>query len=200
MAQGSQTVCVLDCRDIASHNVLASRNSEVVVVTVVRVPPRASFVQLVEFGLLKRMSDEDLEFVIVGSTAAYAYGLNVKPRDIDVAVEYRRDRWHRILALAELEDPQPGGERPITGEPKRFPTQLHFGLGRGVDVLSGFQHAAFSELHSRSINAMVTVELMDDLRLPVRIASLGDLVESWRTRGSERDVELIRAAKRLDPI
>lgn len=168
--------------------------------TVVRVPSRASFVQLVEFGLLKRMSDEDMEFVIVGSTAAYAYGLNVEPKDIDIAVEYGRDRWQRILTLAELEDPQPGGERRLTREPKSFPTQLHFGLGRGVDVLSGFQHAAFSELHSRSIEAMVKVELLDDLQLPVRIAGLGDLVESWRSRGSERDVELIRAAKNLAQI
>jgi hypothetical protein len=164
---------------------------------VVRVPSRASFVQLVEFGLLKRMSDEGMEFVIVGSTAAYVYGLRVEPKEIDFAVEYERDRWQRILTLAELEDPQPGGGRRITREPKSFPTQLHFGLGRGVDVLSGFQHATFSELHSRSIEGMVTVELFDDLQLPVRIASLEDLVESWRTRGSEHDVELIRATKNL---
>lgn len=168
--------------------------------TVVRVPSRVSFVQFVEFGLLKRMCDEDMEFVIIGSTAAYAYGLNVEPRDIDFAVEYGRDRWQRILTLAELEDPQPGGERSITREPKSFPTQLHFGLGRGVDVLSGFQHTSFSELHSRSIKGMVKVELLDDLQLPVRIASLGDLVESWRTRGSARDVELIRAAEKLVQI
>lgn len=168
--------------------------------TVVRVPSRASFVQLAEFGLLKRMSDENLEFVIVGSAAAYAYGLNIEPKDMDFAVEYGRDRWQRILTLAELEDPQPGGERRITCEPKSFPTQLHFGLGRGVDVLSGFQHAAFSELHSRSVKGMVKVELLDDLQLPVLIASLGDLVESWRTRGSKRDVELIRAAEKLEQI
>lgn len=86
---------------------------------------------------------------------------------------------------------------PTLLEPKSFPTQLHFGLGRGVDVLSGLQHAAFSELHSRSIEALVKVELLDDLQLRVRIAGLGDLVESWRTRGSERDVELIRAAEKL---
>ena len=158
---------------------------------------RASFVQLVEFGLLKRMSDEGIEFVIVGGTAAYAYGLNVEPNDIDFAVEYERARWQRILSLAELEDPRPGGERRITGEPKQLPTQLHFGLGRGVDVISGFQHADFRELHSRSVGGVIEVELLDDLRLPVRIAGLGDLVASWRARDSEPDVTLIRAAEKL---
>ena len=48
--------------------------------TVLRVASTASFVQLVEFGLLKRMSEEGIESVIVGSTAAYTYGLNVEPR------------------------------------------------------------------------------------------------------------------------
>jgi hypothetical protein len=166
-------------------------------VTVLPIPPRASFVQLVEFGLLKRMSDEGMEFVVVGSTAAYAYGLNVEPKDVDLVVEYGRDRWQRILALAELEDPQPGGEGRITREPRGFPTQLHLGLGRGVDVLSGLKHAAFSELQFRSIEGAVKVELLDDLLLPVRIASLGDLMESWRTRGRELDSQLIRAAEKL---
>jgi len=47
---------------------------------------------------------------------------------------------------------------------------------------------------------MVKVDLLDDLQLPVRIANLGDLVESWRIRGSERDVDLIRAAEKLVQI
>lgn len=165
--------------------------------TVVHMPSRPNFVQLVEFGLLKRMEDEGIEFVIVGSMAALAYGLDVEPRDIDIAVEYGRDIWQRILALAELEDPQPGGERRIERDPTSFPVQMHFGLGRGVDVLSGFRHATFFELHCRSEEGVVRVELLDDVQLPVRIASLGDLVETWRARGSERDVELIRAAEEL---
>lgn len=160
-------------------------------------PSRASFVQLVEFGLLKRMSDDNMEFVIVGSTAAYAYGLNVEPKDIDIAIEYRRDTWQRILTLAEEEDPQPGGERRITAEPKSFPTQLHFGLGRGVDVLSGLQHAGFAEIYARSKDGAITVELLDDLVLPVRMADLGDLVESLRTRARPHDAGLIRAAEKL---
>jgi hypothetical protein len=162
-----------------------------------RVPVRASFVQLVEFGLLKRMTDNNISFVIVGSTAAYSYGIEVSPKDIDFAVEYQRETWQRILTLAEEEDPQPGGERRITGEPKSFPTQLHFGLGRGIDVLSGLQHASFAELYSRSKQAVITVELLGDLELPIRVTGLGDLVESWRTRGSSRDLDLIRAAEML---
>jgi hypothetical protein len=143
------------------------------------------------------MRDEGIEFVIVGSTAAYAFGLNVEPKDIDFAVDYERARWQRILTVAERVDPQPGGEGRIDREPVSFPTQLHFGLGRGVDVISGFQHAGFSELNSRSVDGVLKVDLLDDLQLPVRIARLDDLVASWRTRGSERDVELVRAAEKL---
>lgn len=162
-----------------------------------RAPSRASFVQYVEFGLLKRMTNDDIEFVMVGSTAAYAYGLDVQPKDVDMVVAYERETWQRILELAETEDPQPGGVRRITDEPKSFPTQLHFGLGRGIDVLSGLQHASFAELYSRSTEGIVSVELLDDLLLPIRVASLSDLMESWRTRGDDRDSELIRAAEML---
>jgi hypothetical protein len=169
---------------------------EISVLNAVRVE-RTSFVQLVEFGLLKRMCDDNMKFIIVGSTAAYAFGLNTDPQDLDIAVEYTLDRWQRILTLAELEDPQPGGVRQIKSEPKSRPTQLHFGLGRGVDVLSGFQHADFPELYSRSVEGTVNVEFLDDLQLPVRIASLDDLVASWRARGNVRDIELISAAEKL---
>jgi hypothetical protein len=99
--------------------------------------------------------------------------------------------------LADEVEPHPGGPGQITGEPKSFPTQLHFGLGRGVDVLSGFQYAAFPELYSRSNEGLLKVELLDDLRLPVRITSLSDLVESWRARGTPRDSELTQAAEKI---
>ena len=56
-----------------------------------RAPSRASFVQYVEFGLLKRMTNDDIEFVMVGSTAAYAYGLDVQPKDVDMVVAYERE-------------------------------------------------------------------------------------------------------------
>jgi hypothetical protein len=143
------------------------------------------------------MANAQIGFVLAGSTAAYAYGLDVHPKDLDIVVEYQRETWQRILTLAEAEDPQPGGERIITGEPKTLPTQLHFGLGRGIDVLSGFRHATFEEILSRSTPGAVRVELLDELQLPLRVASLEDLIESWRTRGASRDKQLLLAAQQL---
>lgn len=159
-------------------------------------PKRAAFVQYAEFLLLSRMHASRIEFLIVGGTAAYAYGLEVVPKDLDLIVEYQRERWERIIALADEVDPQPGGVGSLTREPNSFPAQLHVSLGRGVDVLSGFRQASFSELYPRRREAIIKVDLLDD-ELSFPIADLNDLIESWRERGEPRDAELIRAADSL---
>jgi hypothetical protein len=159
-------------------------------------PKRAAFVQYAEFLLLRRMHESRIEFLIVGGTAAYAYGLEVVPKDLDLIVGYQRERWERILALADEVDPQPGGVGSLTREPNRFPAQLHVSLGRGVDVLSGFRQASFSELYPRRREAIIKVDLLDD-ELSFPIADLNDLIESWRERGEPRDAGLIRAAESL---
>ncbi len=43
---------------------------------------RVAFVQYAEFLLLKRMHESRIEFLIVGGTAAHAYGLEVVPKDL----------------------------------------------------------------------------------------------------------------------
>ncbi|HEY0803167.1 MAG TPA: hypothetical protein VGD54_20195 [Steroidobacteraceae bacterium] len=159
-------------------------------------PKRAALVQYAEFLLLKRMQESRIEFLIVGGTAARAYGLEVVPNDLDLIVEYQRERWERILVLADEVDPQPSGVGSLTREPNSFPAQLHANLGRGVDVLSGFRHASFSELYPRRREAIIKVDLLDDA-LPFPVADLNDLIESWRERGEPRDAELISAAESL---
>jgi len=162
-----------------------------------RTPSRAAFVQYAEFLLLKRMRESGIEFLIAGSTAAYAYGFYVEPKDLDIVVDYQRARWEGLLLLTDEVDPQPGGVGSLTREPTTFPTQMHVNLGRGLDVLSGFRHACFSELFPRQREAVVAVELLEGEQLTVPVVDLSDLVESWRARGSPRDAELIRAAEEL---
>jgi hypothetical protein len=157
---------------------------------------RTAFVQYSEFLLLKSMQESKIEFLIVGGTAAYTYGLEVIPRDLDLVVEYQRARWERILVLADEVDPQPSGVGTLTREPNSFPAQLHVNLGRGVDVLSGFRHASFVELYPRRREAIIKVDQLDD-ELIFPVADLNDLIEAWRARGEPRDAELIRAATRL---
>lgn len=160
----------------------------------IRKPKRVAIVQYSEFLLLERMHDSRIEFLIVGGTAAYAYGLEVVPKDLDLIVEYQRERWERILVLADAVDPQPSGVGSLTREPNSFPAQLHVNLGRGVDVLSGFRQASFSDLYPRRREAIIKVDLLGD-ELPFPVADLNDLIESWRERGEPRDAELIRAAE-----
>jgi hypothetical protein len=160
-------------------------------------PRRASLLQYSEYLLLERMRKSRIPFLVVGGTAAYAYGLEVLPKDLDLVVEYQRETWERILLLADEVDPQPSGTGPLTREPKSFPAQLHVNLGRGVDVLSGLPQANFAELFSRKQEAVVKVEhLNDEMKVPV--ADMGDLVASWRSRGEPRDAEWILAAEMLD--
>jgi hypothetical protein len=161
-----------------------------------RIPTRAASVQYSEFLLLQRMHESGIEFLIVGSTAAYTYGFELVPKDLDLIIEYQREKWERILVLADKVDPQPAGVGPLTREPNSFPAQLHVNLGRGVDVLSGLRHAAFGELFPRRQEAVVKVELLND-ELPFPVADLNDLVESWRSRGESRDAELISVVERL---
>jgi hypothetical protein len=142
------------------------------------------------------MRESGIDFLIVGSIAAYAYGFELAPKDLDLIVEYQRERWERILVLADEVDPQPGGVGRLTREPNSFPAQLHVNLGRGVDVLSGLRHAGFGKLFPRRQEAVIKVELLND-ELPFPVADLNDLVESWRSRGESRDAELISVAERL---
>lgn len=162
-----------------------------------RMASRAAFVQYAELLLLRRMSESGIEFLVAGSTAAYAYGLDVEPKDLDIVVNYQRERWERLLVLADEVDPQPSGVGPLTREPNSFPAQLHVNLGRGLDVLSGFQHASFNELFPRRQEAVIKAEFLEDEFATVPIANLSDLVQSWRDRGSSRDAELVRAAEKL---
>lgn len=160
-------------------------------------PIRGAFVQYGEFLLLKRMREAGIDLMIAGSTAAYAYGLEVLPRDLDIIVDYQLDRWQQILVLADEVEPHPGGPGQINNGAKTLPTQMHFGLGRGVDVISGFRHAPFAALSPHAKDGIMKVEHCADLELTVPIVSLEELIESWRTRNGPRDAELIRAAQAL---
>jgi hypothetical protein len=159
-------------------------------------PVRSASVQYAEFLLLKQLQEFGIKFVIVGGTAAYAYGLEVSPKDLDIIVQYDRERWQRILLLADEIDPKPGGAGLISREPVSFPTQLHVNIGRGLDVLSGFRQATFSELYPRRKEAIIKVDVLEDEQ-PFPVADLKDLIASWRERSEPRDARLIRVAESL---
>jgi hypothetical protein len=159
-------------------------------------PRRAAQVQYSELLLLRTLRESGMDFLVCGSTAAYAYGLDVVPRDLDIVVAYQRERWEQILCFANKEDPQPNGPGGMR-EPNSFPAHLHVFIGRGTDVISGLHHASFDEMSSRQQEAVLKAAHLDDETLTVSIADLSDLMESWKARGSPRDLELIRAARSL---
>jgi len=160
-------------------------------------PIRAALVQYGEFLFLKKLRESNIRFVLVGSTAAFTYGMDVEPKDVDCVVEYQREVWDLIFKLADEVEPQPGGPFSLTREPVSFPTHVRVPLGRGLDLLSGFRHASFHEIVPRTQHAEVRVELMDDLSLIVSIADMKDLLASWKDRGEPRDSQMIRAAQKF---
>ena len=58
-------------------------------------------------GISHGLADAEVDYVLTGSVAATAYGINVEPRDFDVAPDAAPANLHRLAALLRAWDARP---------------------------------------------------------------------------------------------
>lgn len=143
--------------------------------------------------LLERLTEAEVDYVLVGGLAVNAWGYLRATRDVDLVPDPSRSNLDKLEAvLHELGGKVEVGDRMLTGSAIR--TFLRTGdrtlvltdLGR-VDVLQGLpQVPPYSSLDKRAR----TVDI-DGLR--VRVCSLEDLLEMKRASDRPRDRDDLEA-------
>lgn len=143
-------------------------------------------------GLLRRISEAGIEFVLVGGYAGIVHGCSYVTQDVDICCVFDPDR---LLALQRaLADVHPvhrmtPGRRPLeltaetAGQFKNL--YLDTDLGR-LDCLSAIEGLGdFGPVKQAS-------ELFDVEGMPLRVLTLDALIQARRALNRPRDRELLR--------
>jgi hypothetical protein len=147
--------------------------------------------------LLQRLSDADIDFVIVGGFAAMLHGSTLVTRDLDVCALLTRENVarlretlrelnpvHRLTPqkLSFLDNPDP--EVPL----KNLYLKTEWGA---VDILSSIMGVGDFE---RVRAASIEIELFGRR---CRVISLGDLIEAKQALGREKDLLAVRELRAI---
>jgi predicted nucleotidyltransferase len=139
--------------------------------------------------LLHRLSEADVEFVLIGGLAVNAWGVVRGTKDVDIVVASNPEN-HRRLAevVVAIHGHVQAGEALLSSQPS-IANRLMSGeqvaietdLGR-LDVVQGLDGVpAYDDLHARSTEAEV-------LGIKVAVCSVEDLKAMKRAGGRTRDL------------
>ena len=130
--------------------------------------------------MLRALSDEKAEFLLVGAYALAIHGYLRATMDIDIWVKPSAGNADAVLrALERFGAPIEG----LTKEDlERGDTIFQIGLApRRIDLMTGASGLGFDEAFARSVKT-------DIEGIPVRVLSLADLIRNKRATGRTRDL------------
>ncbi|MGN6275369.1 MAG: nucleotidyl transferase AbiEii/AbiGii toxin family protein [Solirubrobacterales bacterium] len=139
--------------------------------------------------LLRRLAEEDVEFVVVGGLALNAWGVVRGTKDVDVVVATDSDNLKRIAEVAVAAGGRVQQGEALLGSPFSIAAALATGeqvvietdLGR-LDVVQGLDGIpSYEELRSRATEAEI-------LGITVAVCSFEDLKAMKRAAGRTRDL------------
>jgi predicted nucleotidyltransferase len=139
--------------------------------------------------LLRRLSEADVEFVLIGGLAVNAWGVVRGTKDVDIVVAPDTENLKRVAAVAaEVNGQVQTGESFLSSQPS-IAGQLACGeqvaietdLGR-LDIVQGLDGVpAYEELQARATDTEV-------LGVRVAVCSIEDLKSMKRAAGRARDL------------
>lgn len=139
--------------------------------------------------ILRRLSEADVEFVVVGGLALGAWGVVRGTKDVDVVVAPDPDNLKRVAEVAVAAGGHVQKDDALLGSPPSIASLLASGeqvaietdLGR-LDVVQGLEGVpSYEELRSRASEAEI-------LGVSVAVCSIEDLREMKRAAGRTRDL------------
>jgi predicted nucleotidyltransferase len=139
--------------------------------------------------MLQCLSDEGVEFLLVGAYALAAHGYPRATMDIDVWVMPSPDNAAAVLrALERFGAPSQGLTRE---DLQKEDTIFQIGVApRRIDIITGASGLNFAETLARS--SKITIEGID-----LRIPSIEDLIRNKRASGRTKDLADIEALESL---
>lgn len=139
--------------------------------------------------LLRRLSEANVKFVLIGGLAVNAWGVVRGTKDVDIVVAPDLENLKRVAAVAVAIDGHvQSGESFLSSQPS-IASQLASGeqvaieteLGR-LDIVQGLDGVpGFDELHARAAEAQV-------LGTKVAVCSVEDLKAMKQAAGRTRDL------------
>ncbi len=146
----------------------------------------------------RRLSDEHVEFVVIGGLAVISHGHVRATLDLDICYARTPENLERLVrALAELRPRLRGApaELPFFWDVRTLRNGLNFTLtttAGDIDVLGEVTGlGGYGELALRS-------ETVDLYGTKVRIMSLADLIRSKAAAGRAKDLVDLEALRRLE--
>jgi predicted nucleotidyltransferase len=135
--------------------------------------------------ILQALSDENVEFLLVGAYALAAHGYPRATMDIDIWVKPSADNAVALLrALKRFGAPLHGLTK---SDLQKDDTIFQIGVApRRIDIITGASGLKFEEAFSRSVGVDI-----DGLHL--RILSLKDLIANKRAVGRKKDLADLEA-------
>lgn len=141
--------------------------------------------------LIKRLSDHDVQFVLVGGLAAVAFGSPLVTQDVDVAAPLDEDNARRILeAIADL-SPQhrlTPGRKPLTETPAELAGFENLYLLTSLGQLDILGHITGIGSFEKVLAESVEIDLGERT---VRALSPAGLIRSKQALGREKDKAVI---------
>jgi predicted nucleotidyltransferase len=148
-------------------------------------------------GLLKRLSDGGVEFVLIGGSAAIVHGSDVVTRDVDICASMADENVVRIITALQDVNPRLLSRPDL---PVITPASQHLhnlknmylrtDIGR-LDVLGELPEVcSFDELATNAVE-------MDVFGIRCRVIDIDRLIAAKRVAGRDRD---LRAIEDLEAI
>ncbi len=156
-----------------------------------------------ETGIFRALDDHDVEYVVVGRSAAILWGSQRATRDVDCVAEESEENHGRLCkALAQMGNPRLRIEGVDDGAAAELSKQLlhpdFFGRTAAstwrtdcgsVDILSDIPGLDGEPVPYRDLRSRVTFAPTDELRIPV--ASLDDIIDSKTNADRVKDREAL---------
>lgn len=147
--------------------------------------------------ILRRLSEHDVEFAIIGGLAGVAHGSSLVTEDLDVCAPLTRENLSRILAALGSLNPR---WRMLPNRPPLPPDASKLDGYKNLYILSDWGQVDFlSDIagiggYDQVARRCVTLDIAGR---PCRVLSLDALIEAKRAMGRPKDIQ---AAIELEAI
>ncbi len=142
-------------------------------------------------GLLKALTDGNVEFIVVGGAAATAHGSSRLTLDLDVVYRRSRENIARVFSALKDHDPYPRGAPtglPFRWGEKTVASGLNFTLTTDLGDLDLLGEIPGGGTYEALVRDAVVLDLFG---MKVQIVGLERLIQVKRASGRPKDFEVI---------